>query len=269
MARLERLELTPEGVEHSHPAMVGTVVPVLSLPPDRFLVFGHRGASAQARENTPAAFRLARQMGADGVELDVRRTADDELIVHHDPVLPGGEIIRELTSRALRKAAPQVVSLDAAMEACAGLIVNVELKNSPADPDFEPSHAVADAVVEWLSDHDWIDKVIVSSFNPATVDRVRHLSSGIATGQLIDPGSDATQQLITAHRRGHQALHPHLTSLDTADELMTLAAGLDMWVLAWTVNDPAAVRGLEAAGITGVITDDPGVAVAARSRAQN
>ena len=55
----------------------------------RPLVLGHRGAPRAARENTVEAFRRAVELGADGVELDVRRTADDVLVVHHDPAVEG------------------------------------------------------------------------------------------------------------------------------------------------------------------------------------
>jgi len=51
-------------------------------------VVAHRGARAAAPENTLAAFRLAAELGADGVELDVRRTGDGLLAVHHDAALP-------------------------------------------------------------------------------------------------------------------------------------------------------------------------------------
>ena len=59
----------------------------------RPLVLGHRGASAGAPENTVAAFTRARELGADGVELDVRRTADGVLVVHHDPDVRGVGLI--------------------------------------------------------------------------------------------------------------------------------------------------------------------------------
>jgi len=50
-------------------------------------VTGHRGASAIAPENTMAAFRLAIELGADGLEFDVQRTSDGELVVMHDAIL--------------------------------------------------------------------------------------------------------------------------------------------------------------------------------------
>ena len=82
-------------------------------------------------------------------------------------------------------------------------------------------------------------------------------------GQLIDPGADAGQQLLTAYQRGHRALHPHITSLTDSPQLASVADGLDMWVFAWTVDDPEAIRALRDAGITGAITNDPAAALAA------
>ncbi len=62
------------------------------------LVIAHRGASAARPENTLEAFRHAATLGADWVELDVRRTADDRLTVHHDAVLPDGRAIVHLAA---------------------------------------------------------------------------------------------------------------------------------------------------------------------------
>jgi len=236
---------------------------MLRLPPDPFLVLGHRGASAAAPENSVEAFRLAAAQGADGVELDVRRTADGSLVVHHDAAVDDGDPIVGLTERELRRRVPSLVSFHEAMAACAGLIVNIEIKNSPAEPDFDSEESVAAAVVDWVQANGWTDRVVVSSFNPATVDRVRALSSEIATGQLTLPGADAARELVIAHQRGHQALHPHISSLGRPAELAAMARGLGMWVVAWTVDDPAQIMALHDAGITGVITNDPAGARAA------
>ena len=210
-----------------------------------------------------AAFRLASAQGADGVELDVRRTADGALFVHHDATVAGlGPIIAH-TAAELRRHRPGIATFAEAMAACEGLIVNVEIKNSPMDPDFDPDDGVTTGVISWLKENGWTDRVIVSSFNPATVDRARRLGEGVATGQLIDPGADARQQLLVAHQRGHQALLPHITSLTDSPELASIAMGLDMWLFTWTVDDPEAIRAMRDAGVTGVITNDPAAAVAA------
>ena len=90
------------------------------------LVVAHRGASAAAAENTLPAFRLARELGADWVELDARRTADGVVVVHHDAHLPDGRILAELTADELPESVPNLAE---ALEECDGMGVNVEIKN--------------------------------------------------------------------------------------------------------------------------------------------
>ena len=100
-------------------------------------MIAHRGASRAERENTVAGVPPGGEMGSDAVELDVRRTADGVLVVHHDPDLADGRVDR-------RPAAPPICpptcpTLDAALDACAGMWVNVEIKNDPDEPDFDPT----------------------------------------------------------------------------------------------------------------------------------
>ena len=75
-------------------------------------VFAHRGASATQTENTVAAFAAAVAMGADGVELDVRRTADGALAVHHDAHLPDGRLLCEVATSALPSHVPSLAERD-------------------------------------------------------------------------------------------------------------------------------------------------------------
>src|SRR6266511_1602601 len=108
------------------------------------LVIGHKGASADEPENTVAAFLRAKELGADGVEFDVRRAAGDDLVVWHDPTLPDGRVLLDHTGEQLAGA---VDSLDAVLDACDGMsIVNVEIKNWVDDADFDATLDVADAV---------------------------------------------------------------------------------------------------------------------------
>ena len=102
-------------------------------------VIAHRGASAAAPENTIEAFRLARELGADMVELDARRTADGQVVVHHDATLPDGRTIVELARAELPASVPD---LRDALAACEDMDVNIEIKNWPADPDFDPDEQV-------------------------------------------------------------------------------------------------------------------------------
>src|SRR5262245_10721810 len=142
-----------------------TVTPICQDPAVTVII-GHRGASAAERENTIPAFELASLMGADGIELDVRRTADDRLVVHHDPRLPDGRVIRE--TRAVELPA-HVPTLDAALDAAHGMFVNIEIKNDPSEPDFDESDWVAHRVCSALVHRGGGPRWLISSFRLPTV----------------------------------------------------------------------------------------------------
>src|SRR5512144_2235693 len=106
-------------------------------------VIAHRGASRAAPENTVAAFRRAAELAAEMVELDVRRSADGRLVVHHDAHLADGRAVAATRADELPAAVPD---LAAALDACVGMAVNIEIKNDPDEPGFEPDRALADHV---------------------------------------------------------------------------------------------------------------------------
>jgi glycerophosphoryl diester phosphodiesterase len=232
------------------------------------LVLGHRGAPRAAPENTLAAFAAAREEGADGVELDVHLSADGVLVVHHDAAADGLGVLADRPLADIRAARPDVPTLDEVFDACAGLVVNVEIKNSPHDADFDPDDRAAAAVVETVQRRDLHASVIVSSFHLPTVDRVRALDARIPTGYLVVVDPMPLDALRIAHDHGHTALHPHLAVLGEqfVDDVVATARGLDLALNVWTVNDPTEVMRLAGAGIDAVITDTPAVARRALGR---
>ena len=219
------------------------------------LIYAHRGASAVAPENTIEAFELARRLGADGVELDVRRCADAPLVLHHDAALPDGRIIVETGRADLPTTLPD---LAAALDACSDMVVNIEIKNLPHEPDFDPGAAVVDAVVELLEHRGRADRVIVSSFHLATVDRVKALDPEIATGLLTFVDPSPADGIRLAVDGGHDAIHPHDFTVDAA--LVESAHGAGLAVNVWTVDDPVRIRGLADLGVEGIVTNVPDVA---------
>jgi glycerophosphoryl diester phosphodiesterase len=215
-----------------------------------------------APENTLQAFVAASALGADGVELDVHRTADGGLVVHHDADARGLGVLAERTEAEIRAARPEIPSLDEALEACAGMLVNVEVKNLPGDADYDPAEGVAAGVVELIARRGGRDDVLVSSFNLESVGRVRELDASIATGFLTLVGMDPVDGVEVAHAHGHGAVHPDVRALvgDAATATITRAHELGMTVNVWTVNDEDELRRLAAAGVDAVITDVPDVA---------
>ncbi len=219
-------------------------------------VIAHRGASRAEPENTIPAFHRAQAMGADWVELDVRRTADGAMAVHHDAHLPGAEQ-RAIVDTAAVDLPESVPSLAAALDACAGMGVNIEIKNDHAEPDFDASCGLADRVVALLADRGGVDTVLVSSFHLATIDRVREVSAGaVPTAWLMEVDEAGLDQaLATLAHHGHHVLHPWVRHLTRAMVDRCHAEGVT--VNTWTCDEPVRLAELIAWGVDGICTNVP------------
>lgn len=222
-------------------------------------VLAHRGSWSEERtENTVDAFLNARRLGADGVELDVRRGAEATLVVHHDAALAGGGVIALTPPASLPVWVP---SLAAALDACAGMSVNIEVKNLPTEPGYDPDETVAIEVATLIGRRGMQARVVVSSFSLAAIDAVRAAAPDVPTGWLTLPGFDQVRAAETAAERGHTALHPHHSSLTAAIVAAVHAAGLA--VSTWTVDDTDRMRELAAMGVDTIITNRPARALEA------
>jgi glycerophosphoryl diester phosphodiesterase len=213
------------------------------------LVLAHRGANRLEPENTVPAMQEAIDRGADGVELDVHRTADGVLVVRHDAQTSVG-LLGELTAADLGRALPEVPTLAVVLDVCRGRLVNVEIK----DPDPRAAEAVVDLLAARSSAP---DDVLVSSFDLATIDRVRALAPNLPTG-FLSFGIDPDSALTIAVEHDHAAVHPDVWTLANVDvgAFVSRAHDLVLQVNVWTVNDPAQLEQLRDAGVDAVITDD-------------
>ena len=209
------------------------------------------------------SFRLARELGADAVELDVRRTTDGVLVVHHDCRLPDERLIAATTYIDLPEHVP---TLAEALDACEGMWVNVEIKNDPSEPDFDETESIADeTIAHLLARNDMarndMASWVISCFRIETVDRCRALAPQIRTAWLcVDAPADVADVLVA---KGHCAIHPWVKHLEQSTVAACHNAGLQ--VNTWTCDDPARMAELIEWGIDGIVTNVPDVAVAARS----
>ncbi len=228
------------------------------------LVIGHRGASGAFPENTEAAFAGAIAQGADGIELDVRRTADGALAVCHDDTLPDGRVLVEVDRRDLP---PEVPVLTAALDVCRPLaVVNIEIKNWPDDRDFDATERVAAEVVALLDARGELadGRNLISSFHLPTIDRVHELAPGLATAWLLGMVDDIGSLIDRAVRHGHVAVHPHHAFV--TEELVAKAHAVGVAVNTWTCDEPDRIRWLAEVGVDAVVTNVPDVALAALGR---
>ncbi len=235
----------------------------------RPLVLGHRGASAEAPENTLAAFRLAMEEGADGVELDVWRCATGEVVVVHDedtrrtagetlavPEAPW-PTLRGLDAGAWkgeRFRGERIPLLAEALEALPGALVNVELKGRPGD------HRVAEAAAHVIRQAGAAERVIVSSFRLGLLAAFRRAAPEVARGFLFEGSWMWRLRAGLAPRVvGAGAVHPQASLVTPAGASRWRRRGLA--IVAWTVDEPAEVGRLAALGASALITNVPGAVV--------
>jgi glycerophosphoryl diester phosphodiesterase len=234
----------------------------------RPLVLGHRGASADAPENTLAAFRLALEQGADGVELDVWRCASGEVVVIHDEDarrVAGAPLrIREATLPELRaldvgawKGArfqgERIPLLAEVLEALPRAVINVELKSHGRDL------ALGEAAARVIAAAGAADRVIVSSFDYRLLTAFRVAAPAIATGLLFD--ADHRWRLRTAlaiRLLGPAAVHPDRRLVTPARARDWAGRGLAMNV--WTADAPEEIERLCALHASAIFTNVPGPA---------
>ncbi|MDD3410609.1 MAG: glycerophosphodiester phosphodiesterase [Eubacteriales bacterium] len=233
-------------------------------------IYGHRGASGYAPENTLEAFELAAKMGAAGVELDTHITRDGEVVVTHDEridrVSSGSGLVKDYTLKELKgfkfnKTHPEYVNatiptLREVYELLAplGLSVNVELKNSCI---FYPQ--LEEKCIEIAAQCGMTDRVLYSSFNHYSLMHVKEIAPELPCGLLYD--ATLYHAWEYAHRLGVNALHPKYTELLIADECEK-AHALGLEVNPWTVNDEDTLRMVISAGADRIITNFPDRALA-------
>lgn len=221
------------------------------------LIIGHRGASADAPENTLAAFALALEQGADGLELDVQLSADGQPVIYHDHSLQRlcgrSEACADLALadlQTLSVADDQTIpSLHQLFEMFGPrTLYNVELKSFSLR-----NNGLVEAVAEVVEAHGLAANVLISSFNPFYVRRARQIfSTDTLVALLRQPGWQKYAYLV-ADGEGD---HPHYTLVDEA--YMAWATRRGYRVHVWTVDDPAEADRLAKLGVHGIITNKPG-----------
>jgi glycerophosphoryl diester phosphodiesterase len=227
-------------------------------------IIAHRGASADAPENTLAAFRLAREQGADGVELDVMRCRSGEVVVFHDDDLVrlGGrpEQVRALTYDELRTidlgGGERIPTLEAVLAALGPLLVNIELKTAPTWGGRIVDDGLAAAVSDLVFRKSAQERILVSSFDPLLLARFRLHAPRVATGLLFaHDQARPYRQAWAAPLVRPTAVHPESVLVDARAVARWHARGLGVHV--WTVDDAAEVRLLCALGVDAIITNRP------------
>ena len=230
------------------------------------LTIGHRGAAGVAPENTLAAFEKAVETGLDMAELDVQLTKDEQLVVVHDQDLSRvagcSAEVKELTLKELKElevgswwseeyAGEQIPTLAEVIEVVKGeLKLNIELK-----PGLENQLLVVEQVVNLLQEKNFTHQVIVSSFDHALVRQVKGLNPDITTAVLMAACPIRPTEVI----KWANAEGIHLEQPVVNQEVVTKVKAANYFINVWTVNELEFINYLRQLGVTGIITDYPGL----------
>ena len=222
-------------------------------------VIAHRGASAYAPENTLAAYDLAVSQGADAIEMDVRVTADGELVLLHDPTLlrTAGEPteVAALTARLVRK-------IDELRRPPA---LDVVLSRYPARTRFlidikDPTPHWEMRVVDAIARHGLDARATVQSFDLDGLRRLHEQAPHVPLAALFRRNARPRERL--GEVAGFAcAIGPWHGAVDA--QLVQEAHALGLRVRPWTVDDGGEVARLAALGVDGLITNAPDLVRAA------
>jgi len=209
--------------------------------PARIFVHGHRGARAHLPENTLAGFRYAIRCGADAIELDLVLTGDGQAVVSHDPVLEAGSEPR-LDDVFL-------------LASIGSFVYDLEIKWR----DPEQPHAFVEFVLSKIREWRLETRVSIFSFDFRVLKIMRKLAPEIRLTALTEASAQAFGE-IAKEAANAEMIAPEFHLVTREKVAAAHAAALQ--VVPWTVNAPRDWDAMLAAGVDGIITDDPAALIA-------
>lgn len=220
------------------------------------LILGHRGASADAPENTLKAFKLAIEQGADGFEFDVQLSADGIPVVIHDHTVErttnGRGAVQAMTAAELQTLdagdGEPIPTLEQLFETFGDTVLyNIEIKD-----DSWRNQGTEAAVGQLIAKYQLQTKCLVTSFNALAMRRGREVipaETPMGMIRMLIP------QKYSYHLFNGQADHPHYMLVNP--EYMNWAKRRNYRIHVWTVDDPKVAQRLVNLGVHGLITNKP------------
>ena len=216
------------------------------------LIFGHRGASKRAPENTIKAFRLAFEEGAEGIEFDIRLSADNEIVVIHDATIDrtsnGIGKVNELNFSELSEynfgEGEKIPSLREVLKIFGNTYwLNIEIKEI----------GLEEILVDLLLELRITEKIVISSFLLPALVKIKELDENLSTAYLYDFALDDLESLLEEVQV--DGIHPG--KKNTTKNIVQAAHEKKLAVRVWTVDDPKLAKELTKYGVDAIITNAP------------
>ena len=226
-------------------------------------LFAHRGVSTHFPENTRAAFLAASKLPITGVEFDVHLTIDGELVVIHDETIDrtsnGTGYVKDYTLHQLRAfeygswfsevfAGETILTLGEVLDLFKGTqhVMNIELKT-----DVFLYEGIELRVIKEIAAHHMTERVVISSFNHESIQKVSKLAPYIETAALFDHIKIDLGNALNPSKAFHVSL------ADAFSESARMALEEGRVVRVYTVNEVDYIKPLQQLGVHAIFTDDP------------
>jgi len=217
------------------------------------LKIGHRGARAYEPENTLRSFKRAIDLGVDAVELDVRRTKDNKIVVIHNSdvnkTTDGSGSISDFTLEEIKKFVTEKGEHIPTLEEVLGFVdkrvkILVELKETGIEKE----------VLDLINEKGLLDNVIIISFHENALKKVRELNDEVVTGLIYVRHKNPIQAALDLKAEYLLPLYrfTHSANIKKAHE-----KGLK--VIVWTINKPEEVAEYQKKGVDGIASDKPDI----------
>lgn len=219
------------------------------------LRIGHRGARAYEPENTLRSFKKAIELGVDAVELDVRKTKDDQLVVIHDPdvkrTTDGTGLVSDLTLKEIKgfsaEKGEKIPTLKEALEFLDKKVkIVIELKEV----------GVEEKVLEAVREKRLQENIVIVSFIEDALRKVRELDEEVETGLIYVKHRNPVKAALELKAN---YLLPLYRFTHTANVKKAHESGLK--VVVWTVNKPEEVAEYTKKGVDGIASDKPDILI--------
>jgi glycerophosphoryl diester phosphodiesterase len=225
----------------------------------RFINWGHRGSSGHAPENTLAAFHLAVQMGADGIECDLRESHDGQLIIFHDPTLKRiasrHEAVRHLSVKELKKIdIGSWFSNRYKGERIPTIVQLLEQIPSPTLLNMEIKKVTPKKLLDRVYQYNAQGRVLFSSFDYKVLNQIRALDSSAAIGYLVDEGVTGA---VIKRAREMRAVSVHLSGKKVTSKAIDRIHEAGFLAYSYTINEPDQMTRLIKIGLDGCFTNYP------------
>lgn len=232
---------------------------------DSFLIYAHRGSSAKYPENTMLAFKKALLAGASGIELDVQLTLDKEVVIFHDLRLnrifnkPGK--ISDYTLQELKKwdagkwkgkqfegiklcTLEEVLLLSTKKR----FWLNIELKNF-----FSMNNGLENKVIQLLNKYNLLERVVISTFNPLSLQVIRELDHRIRIALLYFGHLEHPWEY--ANKYSCDFLHPPVSEVN--QQMVETCGQQNIKIVPYHVNTKEDISAMIKIGVNGIITSRP------------